>query len=67
MYNKGVKRKGERPMKYVIYYDLEEGRFYTKEELEAKFGYMKSWEITMRFMPCVRYKSKNGVDIPHNV
>ena len=62
MYNKGTKGREEPFMKYIVYYDLEEGRFYTKEEFEHKFGYMSSWEKTMRFMPCIRYKSRENIE-----
>lgn len=62
VYNLSVKRKGVAPMKYIVYYDMEEGKFYSKEEFEHKFGYMPSYERTMRFMPCVRYKSRENIE-----
>lgn len=49
-------------MKYIVYYDLETGLFYTKEEFEHKFANLTEWEITMRFMPCIRYKSRENIE-----
>jgi hypothetical protein len=62
VYNVSVKRKEETDMKYIVYYDMETGLFYTKEELEHKFANLTEWEITMRFMPCIHYKSRENIE-----
>lgn len=45
---------------FIVYYDMETGLFYTKEEFAKRFSDLKDWEITMRFMPCVRYKAREN-------
>ena len=50
---------------FIVYYDMETGRFYSKEEYEQKFANLRDFEKTMRFMPCIRYKS-NYKRLPNN-
>lgn len=38
----------------VMYYDVESGVYYTREDFEAKFASMSSEEKTARFYPCVK-------------
>ena len=39
----------------ILYYDMEEGKYYSKEEFERLFvGTFTDMEIAMRFMPFVR-------------
>lgn len=39
----------------ILYYDMENGIYYSKEEFERKFvGVLSDMEIAMRFMPFAR-------------
>lgn len=42
----------------VIYYDMENGVYYTKKDYEEKFADLESWEKVMRFMPCVKFHAE---------
>lgn len=38
----------------IVYYDIETGVYYTREDFEAKFASMSAQEKTARFYPCVK-------------
>ena len=39
----------------VLYYDIENGTYYTKAEMLEKFADLENWELTMRFYQVVKY------------
>ena len=39
----------------VLYYDIESGTYYTKNEMLEKFADLEAWELTMRFYQVVKF------------